>query len=61
MDVRSVAFPSELPLTKVKVYVSATFADLAECRDAVHLATRRLGMDDVAMESYVAHSQQQLE
>jgi uncharacterized protein DUF4062/HEAT repeat protein/NACHT domain-containing protein len=44
-----------------KVYVSATFADLAECREAVHVAARRLEMEDVAMESYVAHSQQPLE
>lgn len=44
-----------------KVYVSATFMDLAECREAVHVAARRLEMEDVAMESYVAQSQQPLE
>jgi Domain of unknown function (DUF4062) len=45
----------------MKVYVSATFKDLAECRESVHTATRRLGLDDIAMESYVAQSQLPLE
>ena len=51
MEVRSVAYLSELLLTTV--YVSATFADLAACREAVHVAARRLEIEDVAMEAYV--------
>jgi hypothetical protein len=44
-----------------KVYVSATFRDLQECRAAVQLALRRLRVDDVAMESYVAEDRRPLE
>ncbi|MFF5219103.1 HEAT repeat domain-containing protein [Micromonospora sp. NPDC000442] len=44
-----------------RVYVSSTFRDLAECRRAVHAAARRLNVEDVAMESYVAESRPPLE
>ncbi|MBE1491917.1 HEAT repeat domain-containing protein [Plantactinospora soyae] len=44
-----------------KVYVSATFTDLQECRAAVQLALRRLRVEDVAMESYVAEERRPLE
>lgn len=38
----------------MKTYVSATFADLKDCRAEVRLALSRLGVRDVAMEYYVA-------
>ncbi len=44
-----------------KVYVSATFRDLEECRSAVKLALRRLRVEDVAMESYVAEDRRPVE
>lgn len=44
-----------------KVYVSATFRDLQECRAAVQLALRRLRVEDMAMESYVAEDRRPLE
>ena len=44
-----------------KVYVSATFRDLQECRAAVKLALRRLRVEDVAMESYVAEDRRPVE
>nr|MDT0661260.1 HEAT repeat domain-containing protein [Micromonospora sp. DSM 115978] len=44
-----------------KVYVSATYKDLQECRAAVQLALRRLRVEDVAMESYVAEDRRPLE
>lgn len=37
-----------------KVYVSATFLDLQDCRAAVKLALSRLRVEDLSMESYVA-------
>ncbi|GAB3160011.1 hypothetical protein GCM10027290_65630 [Micromonospora sonneratiae] len=44
-----------------KVYVSATFRDLEDCRAAVQLALRRLRVEDMAMESYVAEGRRPLE
>src|ERR1041384_3955289 len=44
-----------------KVYVSATFLDLQDCRAAVQLALRRLRVEDMAMESYVAEDRRPLE
>ncbi|MFC3895342.1 DUF4062 domain-containing protein [Lentzea rhizosphaerae] len=38
----------------MRVYVSSTFLDLQECREVVHRTLRRLQIDDVAMEYYVA-------
>jgi hypothetical protein len=40
----------------VRVYVSSTFLDLADCRKVVHTTLRKLRQDDVAMEYYVAES-----
>ncbi|MCP2248281.1 DUF4062 domain-containing protein [Lentzea aerocolonigenes] len=37
-----------------RVYVSSTFADLPDHREAVRRAIRRLGHEDIAMEYYVA-------
>src|SRR6266508_4126041 len=45
----------------MKVYVSATQRDLLECRAAVHGATRRLGIEDIAMEAYVAEGRPPLD
>ena len=42
-------------------YVSSTYEDLRECRDKVALALRQLGLNDVAMESYVAEPRRPLE
>ncbi|WFE44106.1 HEAT repeat domain-containing protein [Verrucosispora sp. WMMD1129] len=53
-------YPRALKAT-TKVYVSSTFPDLTECRRAVHTAARRLNVEDVAMESYVAESRPPLE
>jgi hypothetical protein len=44
-----------------KFYISATFRDLQECRAAVQLALRRLRLEDMAMESYVADARAPLE
>ncbi|MDG4772709.1 HEAT repeat domain-containing protein [Solwaraspora sp. WMMD792] len=44
-----------------KVYVSATYEDLVDCREAVAEAIRRLGLQDVAMESYVAEPRRPLD
>ncbi len=38
----------------MRVFVSSTFRDLQECREVVHGTLRRLQVDDVAMEYYVA-------
>jgi hypothetical protein len=38
-----------------KAYVSSTYRDLAQCREQVRLALQRLGVRDVAMETYVAN------
>ncbi|MCP2241900.1 DUF4062 domain-containing protein [Lentzea aerocolonigenes] len=38
----------------MRVYVSSTFLDLQECREVVHRTLRRLQIDDVTMEYYVA-------
>jgi Domain of unknown function (DUF4062) len=39
------------------VYVSSTYEDLIECRDAVYRTLRQLGHDVVAMEDYVARDE----
>jgi hypothetical protein len=44
-----------------RAYVSATFEDLQECRGQVSLALRRLGVEDIAMEYYVAESKRPLD
>ncbi len=44
-----------------KIYVSATFLDLEECRRQVSLVIRKMGHDDVAMEYYVAEDQRNVD
>jgi hypothetical protein len=44
-----------------RAYVSSTFQDLQECREEVRLALARLGVDDIAMEYYVAEPERPLE
>ncbi len=44
-----------------RVFVSSTFQDLKEYRQAVYIALRRLGHQSVAMEDYVATDQPPLE
>lgn len=46
---------------RLRVYVSSTFQDLQECRAQVRLALQRLGVEDVAMETYVAEEVRPLE
>src|SRR5215475_11202962 len=36
------------------VYVSSTYQDLKDCRHAVRSALQRMGLDDIAMETYTA-------
>ena len=42
------------------VYISSTFSDLKECRDEVYHALRKLRLDVVAMEDYVATDERPL-
>ena len=44
-----------------RIYVSSTFDDLQEYRNAVSAALRRLGHEDVAMEYYVAEDKRPLD
>jgi tetratricopeptide (TPR) repeat protein len=44
-----------------KIYVSSTFSDLKECREAVYKALRALHHDVIAMEDYVASDQRPLD
>lgn len=44
-----------------KIYLSSTYADLSEHREAVYQALRRMGQEVVAMEDYVAADQRPLE
>ncbi|HJP73738.1 MAG TPA: HEAT repeat domain-containing protein [Pseudonocardiaceae bacterium] len=37
-----------------RVYVSSTYHDLKDCRQAVRSALQRMGLDDIAMETYTA-------
>jgi HEAT repeat protein len=37
-----------------RVYVSSTYQDLKDCRHAIRLALQRMGLDDIAMETYTA-------
>ncbi|MDQ1559802.1 MAG: hypothetical protein QOD32_2862 [Pyrinomonadaceae bacterium] len=43
-----------------RIYISSTYSDLAECREAVYRALRSMGHDIVAMEDYVAADQRPL-
>ncbi|MDQ1592808.1 MAG: hypothetical protein QOG71_3435 [Pyrinomonadaceae bacterium] len=44
-----------------RIYISSTYSDLAECREAVYRALRSMGHDIVAMEDYVAADQRPLD
>jgi hypothetical protein len=44
-----------------KFYISSTYSDLRECREAVYRALRRLGHDAVAMEDYVTTDRRPLQ
>lgn len=44
-----------------KVYLSSTYEDLVDIREAVYRALRRLGHDVIAMEDYVAADQRPLD
>lgn len=37
-----------------RIYVSSTYQDLKDCRHAIRLALQRMGLDDIAMETYTA-------
>jgi len=37
-----------------RVYVSSTYQDLKDCRGAIRFALQRMGLDDIAMETYTA-------
>jgi HEAT repeat protein/energy-coupling factor transporter ATP-binding protein EcfA2 len=37
-----------------QVYVSSTYQDLKDCRGAIRFALQRMGLDDIAMETYTA-------
>jgi len=42
------------PARSPRVYVSSTYQDLQDCRHAIRSALQRMGLDDVAMETYTA-------
>ncbi|MEU3622434.1 hypothetical protein BS329_31075 [Amycolatopsis coloradensis] len=44
-----------------RVYVSSTYQDLQECRHAVRVALQRMGLDDIAMETYTAGEKRPLD
>ena len=44
-----------------RVYISSTFADLRECRAEVRVALQRIGLDEVAMETYAAEDSRPLD
>ncbi|MDQ1611616.1 MAG: hypothetical protein QOG00_1547 [Pyrinomonadaceae bacterium] len=44
-----------------RIYISSTYSDLVECREAVYRALRSMGHDIVAMEDYVAADQRPLD
>ncbi len=44
-----------------KIYISSTFSDLEDCREAVYSALRALRHDVIAMEDYVASDQRPLD
>ncbi len=50
---------TEVEMTKI--YISSTFSDLKECREAVYKALRALRHDVIAMEDYVASDQRPLD
>ena len=44
-----------------QVYVSSTYQDLKHCRSAIRLALQRMGLDDIAMETYTAGEERPLD
>ena len=40
-----------------KIYISSTYEDLKDCREAVYDALRKVKADAIAMEDYVAKDQ----
>lgn len=44
-----------------RVYVSSTYQDLKHCRSAIRLALQRMGLDDIAMETYTAGEERPLD
>lgn len=48
-------------MSAVRVYVSSTYQDLKHCRSAIRLALQRMGVDDVAMETYTAGEERPLD
>lgn len=48
-------------MSALRVYVSSTYQDLKHCRSAIRLALQRLGVDDIAMETYTAGEERPLD
>ena len=46
---------------KLKVYISSTYEDLKEYREAVYRTLRKMRYDVIAMEDYVAQDQRPLQ
>src|SRR5688572_12746240 len=46
---------------KPRVYVSSTFTDLKDARESVRKVLQRLGVEDVAMETYTAEPDRPLD
>ncbi|MDI5977903.1 HEAT repeat domain-containing protein [Amycolatopsis magusensis] len=44
-----------------RVYVSSTYQDLKHCRSAIRLTLQRMGLDDIAMETYTAGEERPLD
>jgi hypothetical protein len=48
-------------MSSPRVYVSSTYQDLKECRHAIRVALQRMGLDDIAMETYSAEEERPLD
>ncbi|MCC8251558.1 DUF4062 domain-containing protein [Saccharothrix luteola] len=48
-------------MSALRVYVSSTYQDLQHCRSAIRLALQRMGVDDIAMETYTAGEERPLD
>jgi hypothetical protein len=48
-------------LQQLKVYISATYEDVKEYREAVYRFLRKIRADIIAMEDYVAQDQRPLQ
>jgi hypothetical protein len=44
----------QMARSRIRVFVSSTYGDLLECRGQVRRALQRLGVEDVAMETFTA-------